>query len=309
MLDRPVIVILGPTAVGKTRISIDLAYRMAGEVVSADSRLFYRGMDIGTAKPTSEERASVPHHLIDVVDPREEWNLAIFRAEATRSIAEIHERGNLPFVVGGTGQYITALIEGWEPPPRAEDSSYREQLEKEHEEFGSNTLHEKLMSIDPETGHRIDPRNVRRVIRALEIYHVTGQRPSDMRVKSPPDYAILKIGISLPRDELYERIDDRIDDMIANGWVEEVQGLLELEVPIEAPSMSAIGYPQLASYLQGEISLDDVLIEIRRISRQFVRRQANWFKSSDPTIYWYLNEPGVVDRIEAQITEWLGGTT
>lgn len=305
MNDNFLIATLGPTGVGKTTISLGLAERLKGEIVSADSRLVYRGMDIGTAKPTPAEQMRVRHHLIDVVEPANDWNLAKYQSGAGEAIENIHERGKIPFLVGGTGQYITAVLEGWTPPPKSQDVGFRTSLEQQAKETGYEILHRQLEDIDPVAAERIDARNIRRVIRALEIYHVTGLPPSQLRSKSPPDFDVLKIGLTLPRDQLYARIDARIEEMMEAGWLDEVETLLSLNIPQSAPSMSAIGYAQLAEYLRGEVGLDEALAETRRLTRQFVRRQANWFKPDDPSIHWFLNDSGAEEEIEAYITTWV----
>ncbi|MCJ7823986.1 MAG: tRNA (adenosine(37)-N6)-dimethylallyltransferase MiaA, partial [Anaerolineales bacterium] len=260
-ISEPVIAILGPTAVGKTRISIPLAERFEGEIVSVDSRLIYRGMDVGTAKPTLEERTRVPHHLIDVADPDDTWNLAKFRDAALKVIHDIHGRGNVAFLVGGTGQYLRAILEGWTPPPRAESPELRETLDAIASSKGYDELHSQLQEVDPASALRIDPRNVRRVIRALEIFHLTGMPASLQRVKEPPSFEILRIGLALPRAELYQRIDKRIDLMIAAGWIEEVQELIGIGFSPDLPSISAIGYAQFSAYLAGEMDLETAILE------------------------------------------------
>jgi len=302
---QPVIAILGPTAVGKTHISLLLAERFDGEIVSVDSRLIYRGMDIGTAKPSLEERERVPHHLIDVADPDNTWNLAKYTEAAVSVIEDIHGRGKIAFLVGGTGQYLRAILEGWTPPPKAESPELREKLEAIAASKGHEALQHQLQEVDPVSASRIDPRNVRRVIRALEIFHLTGIPASSQRGKKPPSFAILRIGLSLRRVELYKRIDKRIDLMIEAGWIEEVQGLIDLGFSPDLPSLSAIGYAQLAAHLSGEMDLDHAILEIRRLSRQFVRRQANWFKADDPEIKWFEVVSGVEERIATVIERWL----
>jgi len=303
--NQPVIAVLGPTAVGKPRISISLAKQFEGEIVSVDSRLIYRGMDIGTAKPSVEERERVPHHLIDVADPNDTWNLAKFCEEALIVIHDIHSKGKVAFLVGGTGQYLRAILEGWTPPPSAETTDFRETMETIAANEGYDTVHRQLQDVDPASSSRIDSRNVRRVIRALEIFHLTGMPASSQRVKEPPSFEILRIGLTLPRAELYRRIDKRIDLMIEAGWIEEVQDLIDTGFSPDLPSLSAIGYAQLAAYLSGEMDLDSALVEIRRLSRQFVRRQANWFKADDPQIQWFDAESSVEERITAIIERWL----
>ncbi len=305
-MSRPALVaILGPTAVGKTERSLVLAERLGAEIVSADSRLLYRGMDIGTAKPSAEARRRVPHHLIDVAEPGETWSLAAFRQAALAAIADIQSRSRLAFLVGGTGQYVTAILQGWSPPPRPVDDTLRRNLETLALEQGATALHQRLRQVDPSSADRIDPRNVRRVIRALEIASVTGKRPSDLRVMMPPPFRVLKIGFALPRLELFARIDARIDAMLEQGWVDEVRRLLAAGVSPDLPSMSAIGYRSIAGYLSGQTSLEAAVEHIRRASRVYVRRQANWFKAGDATITWFDSRPGVEAAAETTVLTWL----
>ncbi len=301
----PLVVILGPTAVGKTEISIRLAERLQGEIVSADSRLVYRGMDIGTDKPDLEARARVTHHLIDVTYPDEPWSLSAHQKAAQMAIQEIAGRDKLPFLVGGTGQYVTAILEGWEPPPRSEDDSLREELFQFAKDQGAKALHARLRATDPETAERIDYRNIRRVVRALEICQLTGSPASDIRRKHAPGYHDLRIGLDLPRSKLYARIDARIDAMLEEGLVEEVRSLLESGYSADLPAMSAIGYRQIVSHLQGEIGLEIAVRQMRRQTRQFVRRQANWFKLGDERIHWFEAKEGIEREIEALIRKWL----
>ena len=305
MSQDALIAVLGPTAVGKTEWSLILAERFHAEIVSADSRLLYRGMDIGTAKPSVEARRRIPHHLIDVAEPTETWSLAAFRQAALAAIAGIHSRGQLPFLVGGTGQYITAILQGWSPPPRPKDSALRRELEAFAADRGASALHQRLRDVDPESAERMDPRNVRRVVRALEIASITGGRPSDQRVKTPPPFRVLKVGFTLPRAELFARIDARIDAMLEQGWIEEVRRLLAAGVSPDLPSMSAIGYRELADYIAGRSTLEAAVREIRRASRVFVRRQANWFKSGDASISWLESRPGVEAAVESRIRAWV----
>ena len=302
---QPVIAILGPTAVGKTRISIPLAEQFNGEIVSVDSRLIYRGMDIGTAKPTLVERGQVPHHLIDIADPADTWNLAKYCQAAIAVIQSIHDREKVAFLVGGTGQYLKAILEGWSPPAEEGSLELRAKLEAIAESRGHEALHRQLQDVDPESAVRIDSRNVRRVVRALEIFQLTGKPASSQREKNPPSYDVLRIGLSMPRQELYQRIDQRIDGMIESGWVEEVQALLDQGISPGLPSLSAIGYAQLAAHLSGNLELDDAILEIRKLSRQFVRRQANWFKPGDPEIQWFDVVSGIEEQISEAIEEWL----
>ena len=299
----PLILIIGPTAVGKTELAIQLAERIAqrGEIISADSRLFYRGMDIGTAKPSQAEMARVPHYLIDIVDPDETLSLAVFQEKAKELIADIHARGKLPFLVGGTGQYIRAVTQGWTPPEVTADERLRIVLEKMKEERGFEWLHAKLEILDPEAASKIDARNVRRTIRALEVILTTGRKFSDQRGKVESPYHLITIGLNRPREELYQRVDERIDLMFANGFLDEVKGLLEKGYLPTLPSMSAIGYRECVSVIKGELTLEQAKVEMRRVTRIFVRRQANWFKESDPEIMWFKVEEGVDEAVEKNI--------
>ncbi len=299
----PLILIVGPTAVGKTEIAIQLAERLNGEIVSADSRLFYRGMDIGTAKPTSEEQARVPHHLIDIANPDEILSLAIFQQKAREAIADIHTRNKLPFLVGGTGQYVRAVTQGWTPPEVEPDERLREELERQKEQNGIYWLYEKLKDLDPEAAEKIDPRNYRRTIRALEVIMTTGKKFSEQRGQSDSPYHLVTIGLMRPREELYQRVDARIESMFANGFVEEVRGLLAKGFSPSLPTMSAIGYRECVGVIQGELTEEQAKVEIRRATRVYVRRQANWFKESDPNIHWFRAEAGVVDEIEKNIRQ------
>ena len=304
----PLIVIVGPTAVGKTEISLQLAEQLGGEIVSADSRLFYRGMDIGTAKPTLAERARVPHHLIDVAEPDETWSLAVFQKVARQVIADIHRRGRLPFLVGGTGQYVRAVTLEWMPPAQAPHPRLRAALEALAQARGRDWLHVRLSTLDPVAAERIDPRNSRRTIRALEVILVTGKRFSVQRGLGISPYRLLTIGLIRPRPELYARLDARIQAMFANGLLDEVQKLLEGGYSPDLPSLSAIGYRQCVAVLQGKMSREQAIIEIKRATRVFVRRQANWFKPDDPEIHWFNLGEVTVARLAAFIRATLPRT-
>jgi len=299
----PLILIVGPTAVGKTEIAIQLAERLNGEIISADSRLFYRGMDIGTAKPSLEERARVPHYLIDIVNPDETLSLAVFQEKAKNIIADIHARGKLPFLVGGTGQYVRAVTQGWTPPEVRADEKLRDELERiaSRDENGAEWLHAKLRILDPSSAEKIDARNVRRTIRALEVILTTGRKFSELRGQTESPYHLVTIGLTRPRPELYERVDQRIDAMFANGLVDEVKGLLSRGYSPTLPSMSAIGYRECIRVVNDEWSVEQAKVEMRRVTRSFVRRQANWFKESDPSIKWFKVENGVDLAVERYI--------
>jgi len=297
----PLVLIVGPTAVGKTELAIQLAERLNGEIVSADSRLFYRGMDIGTAKPTPVELARVAHHLIDIAEPDEILSLAVFQQKARDVITDIHTRNKIPFLVGGTGQYIRAVTEGWTPPEVKPDEKLRDELGRLKDEKGIIWLHDKLNSLDPVAAEKIDARNFRRTIRALEVIMTTGKRSSEQRGQSESPYQLITVGLTRPRAELYERVDQRIDGMFASGFLDEVKRLLAKGYSPSLPTISAIGYRECIRVLNGELSDEQAKAEIRRITRVFVRRQANWFKESDPNIRWFRVEAGIVEEIQSYI--------
>ena len=296
------VVIIGPTAAGKTALSIDLAEEVGGEIVSADSRQIYRGMDIGTAKVTAEERARVPHHLLDVVTPDQVLSLAEYQALAYAAIAEIHARGRLPFLVGGTGQYIQAVVEGWSIPAVAPHPELRAELEAKASAEGAEALHGWLAALDPVAAARIDYRNVRRVIRALEVCLVTGQPITELQRKNPPPFDILQIGVTRPRPELYARIDERVDQMMATGLLDEVRNLDAAGYAWELPAMTGLGYRQIGEYLRAEVSLEEAIARIKQGTRRFVQQQYNWFRLTDPAIRWV--DPGVAqasDLVDATL--------
>ena len=305
----PLILIGGPTAVGKTKLAIQLAERLNGEIVSADSRLFYRGMDIGTAKPTREEQERLPHHLIDIADPDEILSLAVFQQKAREAITDIHTRNKIPFLVGGTGQYIRAVTEGWSPPEVEPDERLRDELGKMKDEKGIDWLHDKLKHLDPETAQKIDPRNYRRTIRALEVILTTGRKFSEQRGQTESPYHLITVGLTRPRPELYERVDQRIDMMFANGFLDEVKRLLAAPRAYSPslPTLSAIGYRECVRVIKGELNEEQARAEIRRATRIFVRRQTNWFKESDPNIKWFRAGEGVATKIESYIRATLTG--
>jgi tRNA dimethylallyltransferase len=294
---RPLIAVVGPTAAGKTVAAIRLACDLAGEVVSADSRYLYRGMDIGTAKPTGEEMAGVPHHLIDVVEPAQDYSLALYQADAYRTIDQILARGRLPILAGGTPLYVNALLEGWRIPEVPPDPAFREAMAQVAESEGPAALHARLAAVDPIAAARIPMTNVRRVIRALEIHRAAGRPMTEIEGKHPPPYDILLLGLMLPREELYRRIDRRIDEQIAGGWVEEVQRLLASGVSPALPAMSAIGYREIAAYLAGTYSLDEAVERIKYHTHRYARHQLTWLRRM-PGIHWFdPREPGWYDEM------------
>ena len=286
-----VLLVVGPTGVGKTGLSIDLARKIDGEIISADSRYLYRGMDIGTAKPSLDERKSVPHHLIDVADPDETWSLALFIERTHKLIDQIQSRNKVPIIVGGTGQYMRAITEGWRIPAFEPASNLRRVLTEWSEAIGRDELHKKLTLLDDEAARFIDASNVRRTIRALEVILSTGVKFSSLRIKEGPAHNYWIIGLTMERRELYERVDARIESMFKRGFVEEVRRLLELGYGPAFPSMSGIGYREVIRYLNDEIDLETAKGLMRRGTRQFIRRQTNWFKPADPDIHWFSMDP------------------
>jgi tRNA dimethylallyltransferase len=299
------VVIVGPTAVGKTALALDLAVSLVGEIVSADSRLFYRGMDIGTAKPTPEERATVRHHLIDIGEPAQTVGLAEFQEQATTAIADIHARARLPLLVGGTGQYVRAIVEGWCVPRVPPNPKLRAELEDQAEREGADGLHARLTQLDPVAAERIDPRNVRRVIRALEVCLVTGKPISEQQTKQPPPYRILQIGLTMEREALYVRADGRVETMMAAGLEGEVRRLAEAGYGWELPAMSGLGYVQFRPYFAGEATLEDVVAEIKSATHRFIRHQYNWFRLTDPVIRWFDVAKTTAEEIETAVRKWL----
>jgi len=281
------LVIVGPTAVGKTELSIRLGQAFDAEIISADSRQIYRYMDIGTAKPTRQQQMRVPHHLINVVDPDQVLTLAHYRQLAAEAMGDVWSRHKLPMLVGGTGLYVRALTEGWTVPQVPPNDALRQHLREEADRLGHEALHASLARVDSVAADRIDSRNVRRVIRALEVYHETGTPISRLQHKRPPEYALLRIGLTMPRPALYQRIDARIDRMMAQGLEDEVRWLVSHGYGYDLPAMSAVGYREIGQHLRGEATLQEAIALIRRNTRRFVRKQYNWFQLSDQSIRWF----------------------
>lgn len=306
------LVIVGPTAVGKTGLSLDLAeaLRLAtgrtAEIISADSRQIYRGMDIGTAKATRLERARAPHHLIDIVDPDQVLTLAEYQALAYRAIEDISARNRLPILVGGTGQYVAAVLEGWRIPEVPPQPEIRAELEGLAAEHGSDALHARLAALDPLAASRIDHRNVRRVIRALEVCLATGRPISEQQQKQPPPYDIFQIGVTRPRPALYERIDRRVDAMLAAGLVDEVAALASRGYAWDLPAMTGLGYRQIGQFLAGEVSLDEAVALIKKGTRRFVQQQYNWFRPADPRLRWFDPDEAPVQALLVELAAFIG---
>lgn len=295
------IAVVGATATGKTSLAIELAVALGGEIISADSRQVYRGMDIGTAKPSSAQLSAVRHWLIDVADPAEPFSLAHYLDAAEEALTDIVGRGKRPIVCGGTGQYVWALVEGWEVPRVPPDAVLREQLAERADREGVQSLIDELRAIDPVSAERIDSRNVRRVIRAIEVSRATGRPFSDWGKRAyeslPP-----VIGLSLDRAALHQRIDARVDAMIDAGLVEEVRRLIDAGCTCELPAMSGIGYRQVCEYLAGDSSLDDAIAGIKTETHRLARMQHAWFSPDDARITWLdAGAPGLAQRALAAV--------
>ena len=301
--------IIGPTGIGKSKLALNLAQTFDGELVSADSRQVYRFMDIGTAKPSREELSRVPHHLIDIINPDQNFSLAQYQARAYKAITDIHQRSKLALLVGGSGLYVWSVLEGWEMPKTPPDLELRRSLENKAAEVGKDRLYQELMEIDPVAAQKIDPRNVRRTIRALEVYKSASKPFSQLQHKKAPPFETLTVGLTTDREELYRQIDQRVDQMIEQGLVEEVKKLVEMGYGFDLPSMSAVGYKQIGMYLKGEITLGEAIQQIKFETHRFVRHQYNWFRLKDERIKWFDIKSKPEPRIAALVSEFTGGET
>ena len=299
-----VIIICGPTGVGKTSSAIKLAQEFNGEIISADSMQIYRHMDIGTAKPTHEEQSCIPHHMIDIVDPDESFDAACFSEMARNTIGDIHSRNRIPFVVGGTGLYIKAMLHGlFRIHPVDKES--RELLKEEERAHGSVHLHNRLKQCDPKAAEKIHPNDLFRIIRALEIYQSTGEPLSRFHrnhgFKDQP-FNSLQICLSIEREKLYDRINQRVDEMIQAGFADEVKGLFKMGYSENLKSMKSIGYRHISSFIKGELPWDETVYTLKRDTRRFAKRQLTWFRA-DEAIKWF--EPDKLKDIRGLIKQFL----
>ena len=301
------VAIIGPTAIGKSRLAFHLAQDFNAEIVSADSRQVYRYMDIGTAKPTREELSVVPHHLIDTITPSEDFSLGQYQRLAGKAIESIQQRGRLPLLVGGSGLYVWAVLEGWQIPRVPPDTEFRARMEKQVAQFGIDRLYKELVRIDPLAAKGIDPRNVRRVIRALEINRHVRVPVRELRGKGMISDNCLIIGLTADRTEIYRRTDARVDDMIDRGFVAEVKKLLGMGYGLELPAMSGIGYKQIGRYLLGEFDLAKAIEQIKVETHRLVRHQYNWFRLKDERIHWFDIKNDVVAEASRLVEELLTG--
>lgn len=300
-----IVVLVGPTAVGKTALSIDLAEEFDAEIVNVDSRLFYRGMDVGTAKPTPNERRGVPHHLIDFLDPNEAISLAVVQDLAFAAIDDILERGKLPLVVGGTPQYVNAIVENWKIPRVEPNPQLRARLEQD-ELDSPGVLIERLRAVDP-LGAEKHQGNTRRIIRALEVYEATGTPITELQGKGDPRYRALELELWRPREELYQRIDQRASDQIEHGLIDEVKSLLAAGTDPSAGSFSAIGYRQMLPYLAGDATIDDVIERLQFDCHRLVRHQETWWRKNPRLVRIDMQCANAVDQVHNQIADFLAG--
>lgn len=304
--ETPLVCVVGPTAVGKTALAVALARRFGGEVVNADSRQVYRGMTIGTAKPTAEEMAAAPHHLIDILDAPENFGLGQFLDVAADVLRDIRSRGRLPIVCGGTGQYVWALAEGQQLAAVPPDPGFRAELEVEAKHKGAEALHRRLAGIDPARAAALDARNVRRVVRALEIHHVTGRLPSELQPVSTQGGNALVLGLTMPRELLYRRIDERVDLMMADGFLREVEELRAAGFPMNTGPLNSPGYRELGQHLDSELSLEEAVARTKTKTHRLARRQYAWFKPGDPRICWLdADAPRLAERASDVVSAFL----
>lgn len=281
LMNKPLIVIGGPTASGKTKIGIELAKSLDGEIISADSMQVYRHMDIGTAKPTPQEMENIPHHLLNIVNPDEEWNVALFQQKAKKAIEDIYQKKKIPIIVGGTGFYIQSVIYDIEFKETKKDGDYRNSLEQKAKIEGSGILHQQLERIDPISAKNIHPNNVKRIIRALEYYQQTGEPISlhnEIEKQKSTPYQLVFFALTMERTLLYERINKRVDQMIEKGLIAEVNALLKQGYGPQLVSMQGLGYKEIIEYLLGNCSLEEAIYILKRDTRHFAKRQLTWFR-------------------------------
>jgi tRNA dimethylallyltransferase len=298
---QKLLVIIGPTAVGKTKLSIEMAKRYNGEIISGDSMQIYRGMDIGTAKITKDEMDGIPHHLIDIKEPDENFSVAEFQLLVRAKIDEIAKKGKLPIIAGGTGLYIQSVIYDYQFSDVPGDESYRLMLEERVKEIGNDALYKELLGVDPESASQIHPNNVRRVIRALEIFHLTGKTMQEYQSTQQPDllYNTAIVGLTMEREKLYARINDRVDIMMEEGLIEEVNGLYQQGLR-DCQSIQAIGYKEIFAYFDGKVTLDEAIANLKQNSRRYAKRQLTWFRNKMEVAWFDMTD---VENISKKIKE------
>ncbi|MBY0120604.1 tRNA (adenosine(37)-N6)-dimethylallyltransferase MiaA [Bacillus sp. S/N-304-OC-R1] len=298
------VVLIGPTAVGKTKLSIELAKRLNGEIISGDSMQIYKGMDIGTAKIKANEMDGIPHHLIDIKDPDEPFSVAEFQDIVRKKISEISLKGKLPMIVGGTGLYIQSVIYDYHFSDAPSDDKFRIMLEKRAEEEGNDVLHDELNKVDPISAERIHPNNIRRVIRALEVYHCTGKTINEIQENQNPElmYNTAIIGLTMDRDKLYQRINSRVDIMMDEGLLEEVENLYKQGLK-DCQSIQAIGYKELYEYFGHTISLEEAITLLKQNSRRYAKRQLTWFRNKMNVDWFDMSEVVEISTFEKKLAE------
>ncbi|MED4968478.1 tRNA (adenosine(37)-N6)-dimethylallyltransferase MiaA [Parageobacillus toebii] len=307
-MGEKLVVIIGPTAVGKTKLSIALAKRLNGEIISGDSMQIYKGMDIGTAKIKPEEMEGIPHHLLDIKEPWESFSVVEFQQIARSLIHEISGRGRLPMIVGGTGLYIQSVIYDYRFSDAPSDEAYRRHLRQIAEDKGEMVLYEMLSAIDPESAARIHPRNIRRVIRALEIYHCTGKTMTEWQRGQTQKllYDVAIIGLTMKREQLYRRINERVDQMIAEGLLEEAKALYDRGIR-DCQSVQAIGYKELYDYFDGRVSLEEAIERLKQNSRRYAKRQLTWFRNQMPVQWFDMTDAAKFDEKAEEIFQYIAG--
>ncbi|WLR52416.1 tRNA (adenosine(37)-N6)-dimethylallyltransferase MiaA [Bacillus tianshenii] len=306
-MKEKVLAIVGPTAVGKTKLGVELAKRLNGEVISGDSMQIYRSMDIGTAKATEEERQGIVHHMLDIKDFHESFSVAEFQSRVQKHIQEIQSRGRLPIIVGGTGLYIQSVLYDYRFSEATGDDELRRELEVYATEHGNDALHRKLQEVDPQAAENIHPNNVRRVVRALEVYRTTGMTMTDYQKQqsAQPRYQHAIIGLTSDREQLYERINTRVDEMVSEGLVDEVKRLYEQGLSGTQASQ-AIGYKEIIEAIEGKCTMEEAVEQLKQNSRRYAKRQFTWFKNK-MAIEWFDLTEGDFDKKVEEILEYIAG--
>ncbi|SES69725.1 tRNA dimethylallyltransferase [Natronincola peptidivorans] len=309
MIKNQLLIILGPTAVGKTNTAIELAKRLNGEIISADSMQIYKHMTIGTAKPSKEEMQGIPHHIMDIIEPDEQYSVASFQKDAKEKIDDIFHRRKNPIIVGGTGLYVNSIIYNMDFTSTISNWSLRKQLEEEAQKYGNEYVHNKLLDLDPEAAERIHKNNLKRVIRAIEVVHESGEKIGDFskQLKLNDEYDIILIGLTRDRDELYERINRRVNLMIEDGLIAEVKYLLSLGYKEDIIAFKGLGYKEIINYLNSKYSLEEAIEIIKRDTRRYAKRQLTWFRRLE-NIKWYnLSEWSSNEKLIDNIMEYIEG--
>lgn len=309
MRKERLLVLIGPTAVGKTALSIELAKRLPIEIISGDSMQVYRGMDIGTGKATEEEQQNIPHHLLDIRDPDEPFSVTEFKDRAQTLIRDINQRGKWPLIVGGTGLYVEAVCYNYEFSDAPIDENFRKRLRERAAASGSEELHRELQQADPDAAERIHPNDLRRIIRALEVIELTGEPFSHYQkgARKPSPYDLRIVGLTMDRQMLYKRIEERIDKMLEQGWLEEVKALRNQGYTNEAVSMQALGYKELVQHLEGQLEYSEAVRLIKRNTRRFAKRQLSWFRHMEEVHWVDITEKRDTEMILREIIGILAG--